>query len=555
MDQLSLDGFETSVDACQTSMSHLTFLAGNRASSNGKDPIRRATGRFYTPELIGRHLARRVAGHLPQGRNILLIDPFCGDGRLIEWLLDFATGTEGRWRVALWDSDAEAVPRAVERVRAAARRARRHVRVEPFVGDTFARAADIDATYDVVMTNPPWELLKPDRREIAHLSQEHAADYVSALRAFDARLVRAYPAAQPSRRFAGWGTNLARVGTDAALRLLAPGGVCGVVSPSSLFADSNSERLRRRIFDEFDVDEIAYYPAEARLFDGVDVPCATFVARRRQGYRVAPRLTRFTPQARPEQSRRIAFSRAVLAESGFVLPIAFGATGIALLSELASRGFPRFRELEAEGTVWAGRELDETRKERYLASTGEHAFLKGVNIRRFGICRAPTQYVDPEHVRLPSTVRYPRLAWRDVSRPNQRRRVQATLIPPGWVTGNSLGVAHLRNGDDLVALSALLAILSSIPFEYQLRSILSTGHVSLSSVRQVRLPRLDPASVRVLGKLAVEAMDGSESAEQILEVEAARAYGIDREEWALMLGEFSKLTDKETNALLAAWDR
>jgi Alw26I/Eco31I/Esp3I family type II restriction m6 adenine DNA methyltransferase len=558
MNQLKL--IEQAEQRGPNSMDHVAVLNGHGAlPQNGKSLLRRATGQFYTHELIGRHLARGIVAQLPEleaRREIRIIDPFCGDGRLIVWFLEEASraGVTTRSRVTLWDCDEAAVAHAVAKVQAAAQRLGLHIAIDHIVGDSFTLAAPNESPgpYDVVITNPPWELVKPDRRELARVDDVTAAAYLSALRAFDRRLRDDYPDAQPTRRFAGWGTNLARVGTDLALRLVTAQGICGVVSPSSLFADSNSEVLRARLFNEMVVSEITYFPAEARLFESVDVPCLTFVASRRPSAMVAPVLTRFDCDRRIEDRTRIRVSKDRLRELGYVVPVSLGARGLTLLDAMA--GLPRFASLEGQHRegLWAGRELDETRKERYLTGTSEHPFAKGVNVCRFGITRKPALHVDPSRVQLPPSVRHPRLVWRDVSRPNQKRRVQATLIPPGWVTGNSLGVGLFRD-NNLLRLASLLALMSSIPFEYQLRSMLSTGHISLSTVRRVHLPRLSEPLVERLGALAVAVMDGCPTAEAELEVEVARFYGLDKESWATMFDAFPKLAERERVGLLEGW--
>jgi len=224
------------------------------------------------------------------------------------------------------------------------------------------------------------------------------------------------------------------------------------------------------------VREIASFPAEARLFDGMDMPCISLVARRRRPVQVAPIVTVFDSAGRLAESRRAHIPWAQLEENDFIIPVVLGAAGIELLSLF--HDLPRLSSLEGQGSqeLWAGRELDETGRKRFVSSEGSHPFLKGGNIRRFGLLKTPTEFVD--RALVPSSARFARLAWRDVSRPSQKRRVIATVIPAGWVCGNSLGVAYFRD-NDLARLSALLGIFSSLAFEYQLRSVLSTGHVSL----------------------------------------------------------------------------
>jgi Alw26I/Eco31I/Esp3I family type II restriction m6 adenine DNA methyltransferase len=533
-------------------------IAQMSPGSSPKSLSRRLNGRFYTHEVIGRYLSREVGlviGKAPSPRRTV-VDPFAGDGRLVSWLLEETQEacSDEEWSVELWDSDSGPLREAARAVEATATRLGRRVSVQVRCWDTFEKARSLARRFGVVITNPPWEQVKPDRRDLLGLPQSAREEYVSALKGWSSALARAYPASAPAKRFAGWGMNLARVGTEIALQLTTEDGVCAIVSPASFLADTNSETLRREMFARRTIVAVGHFPAEARLFDGVDVPCIAFVACSGLGRRGSAAISRFDSNASLLERRPVRVDRGWLEANGWVLPVAFGAAGIELLRGLAH--LPCVQDEELSGRIWAGRELDETNKERYLLSRGEHPFLKGVNVRRFGLAQEPATYVDVEKVRLPKSVAHPRLVWRDVSRPTQKRRLHATLIPPGWVTGNSLGVAHLRSSskDVLHSLAALLGVFNSMVFEYQLRNMLSTGHISLSSVRRVRLPRLSSADEAKIAEMTLNALESRDGAEPLLEVAVAHAYGLDESGWALIVDSYTRLAQAEREALRSAWE-
>ena len=184
----------------------------------------------------------------------------------------------------------------------------------------------------------------------------------------------------------------------------------------------------------------------------------------------------------PEEWRR-------LDENSFIVPLQFGLTVMRM--QAAWQHLPKFNEIEsheADG-LWAGRELDETGHKKFLAKTGDYLFMKGRMVKRFGIAESPTRFVGRGGPRIPKSADHHRLVWRDVARPNQKRRMHATIIPPGIVTGNSLNVAYFRDGN-LLRLKALLAVMNSLVFEAQVRSRLATAHISLGTVREVHIPHL-----------------------------------------------------------------
>jgi Alw26I/Eco31I/Esp3I family type II restriction m6 adenine DNA methyltransferase len=527
---------------------HAKLLRENGWFNNEqKNLLRRVTGRFYTPETIGKHLCeavvRAAVRSYASANRINIVDPFCGDGRLIAWFLEFAKSecalNTAKWVVHLWDSDAKAVRDAVRRVDAAGKRLGASVSVEPHCWDTFPAAANWFDTFDIVLTNPPWDTLKPDRRELQTLGKTKSRLYIAELRAEREVLAQLFPLAQPSVRFAGWGTNLSRCGTELAIRLGRRGGIIGVVSPASLMADQVSERLRSWIINQHELIDLACFPAESRLFEDVDQPSLTMVLRRDGQFSNMLRLTIYDERCQPNTRPAYALDAQYLRSVGYRLPLQFGFSGLRLLSKL--QPFPTFASLEAKngGSLWAGRELDETGHVDFLKSRGQYFFAKGRMIGRFGVTEQPTLYVCPQTgPAIPKSADHWRIAWRDVSRPSQQRRMHATLIPPGWVTGNSLSVAYFKD-DNRVRLKALLAVLNSYAFELQVRAFSATAHVSLGTVRGVRVPSLDNQELtNRLARLADRCLRRYPESYPNYETSVADAYGLSAAEFSELVAMF-----------------
>lgn len=526
--------------------------------SNSKDLLTRSTGRFYTPEFIGRRLADVVAqtAQLEDRSRISVVDPFCGDGRLVGWLLESVSARGGagprRWRIELWDCDAVALDAARERVLDLAVRLDEQVEVRTVLGDTFAYAPYRLGQFTVCITNPPWEVLKPDRRELKELSAHEAKEYIEMLRVQSKRLAEGYPLSTPKRRFAGWGMNLARAGTEAALRLTTSKGVCGIVSPASLLADQMSKSLRSWIFEKHAVQDIAYYVAEAKLFEKVDQPSVTLVASPGKMIHRPPELFTYNRDLQEEQVRFGSQEWHSLQSDGYVFPLQFGLGLLTLRSRWDD--LPRFADLEggSRGSLWAGRELDETGHKRFLDDDGDYLFVKGRMVSRFRMCEPPRYYVRRGARRIPPSADHYRLAWRDVARPNQKRRVQAAIVPPGMVTGNSLHVAYFKD-DDIERLKALLAVVNSFVFEAQVRMNLATAHVSLGVVREAHVPSLDDRALTAeLARLVDQCEEGDETALTTVEVRVAQMYGLLREDFALLLSAFEKVGEEAKTVLLSS---
>ena len=161
-------------------MKHLDSLPSTQSQVvNGKSLLARATGRFYTPNEVGVRLARYVARNLSAARTLRIADPFCGDGRLLKWLmealLECGYPTKSRIEITGWDIDDAACRKARETLTAFVEERGLKATIQIEATDTFAVSAQHSASFDCVITNPPWEALKPDRRELDALDERTGA--------------------------------------------------------------------------------------------------------------------------------------------------------------------------------------------------------------------------------------------------------------------------------------------------------------------------------------------------------------------------------------------
>ena len=512
---------------------------------NGKTLAERLAGRFYTPRQLADDLAEQMISAIDASSlmQISATDPFCGDGRLVIALLNAASKrprlVKLQWLVELRDRETAAAKDAAERVKAMASLLGMRVRTRVIVGDTFE--SDLSPRFDLIITNPPWELLKPDSRELQHLSPSGANRYKEDLRATSRQLDVRFPDARAENAWGGWGTNLARCGWDLCLRIARSSGIVGIILPATIMGDQSSTAMRRKAFGTNKLVDAAVYPSEARLFERVDQPVVALTMR--SGGRVSGngRIRSFDADRLQSGEQAIKLNKSAMEARGWTIPVSRPSGADELMAKFT--GLPTLHAWEGEGAsdLWLGRELDETRIVDKVIIGSRHPFIKGRMIGRHGVVEHPTMSVRPSLCAGFHSASRPRAVWRDVARATSKRRMIGTVIPAGWVAGNSLHVACYRDGDaDRTA--ALHALLSSFVVEAQVRARLTTGHMSLGVVRRARMPVLDGRLIEQLSSLARSAMNGGgASVEHRLEIAVAKAYDFNRDDLARLLDDFPKL--------------
>lgn len=206
---------------------------------------RKRHGTWFTPIALALPTARRallplLAGEHAGERPLRICDPAVGGGTFLLGALAALRerGAAHRAHLTGLDVDAEAARLAALAVHEAGDAA--HVDVRR--GDGLLELAP--ASFDCVLTNPPWETLQ---------SGADSASRIAALR--------------PHFRHQGRGKLFTyRLFVERAVQLVRPGGRLGLIVPASLWFDRDAEPLRRLLLDACDWQWLFGFENRAKVF-------------------------------------------------------------------------------------------------------------------------------------------------------------------------------------------------------------------------------------------------------------------------------------------------
>ena len=181
---------------------------------------------------------------------------------------------------------------------------------------------------------------------------------------------------------------------------------------------------------------------------------------------------------------------------------------------------------------------------RLISETIIQLIQKGYMVDRYSFV-GDGLFLNENIVQAPDSTNMYKIVWRDVSRDSQVRRIKATLLPPGYICGNSLGVIYGKE-DALPYMKMLLAIMNSLIYEFQARSLLVSNHVSAGVVKQIHVPEpiIDDEIIRL-----VDSQLAGNNVERELEVRTALLYNLSSDEYESVVSSFG-ITDEEKQQLV-----
>ncbi len=450
-----------------------------------------------------------------------------------------------KYEQATWDDKTEEIGRPKKHAVTA-----EHIdRLHPFHwGFEFDKILNEKGGFDAIVTNPPWDILKPQDKEFFMRYSDVISKNKMSITEFDSQksqymhnqeIRRAYLnylsefphvtkyfktapeySNQSSRVFGkrtGTDANLYKLFVERCYHLLRKGGLCGIVIPSGIYSDLGSTGLRKLLFENTTVTGLFCFENRKEVFEGVHRSFKFSLLT----YKKAGSTSKF-PAAfmRHEASDLERFPDSVgmnicVDNVRLMFPetLAIMELKSDIEFEIAAKmaRYPRFGdETAGHWSIRLMREFDMTLDKglfKYESRAGRLPLYEGKMIHQFNHKFAgPTRWVDETEGRasivgreesldvVPDYKKY-RLAHRAIARSTDERTMIATILPKNVFYGNSL-YASRRPAHGSVELY-VLSFLNSFCTDYYLRQLVS-ANLNLTFIYQLPVPRLTKEDAQFL---------------------------------------------------------
>ncbi len=407
-------------------------------------------------------------------------------------------------------------------------------------GFEFDKVLNERGGFDAIITNPPWEIFKPNAKEFF---QEHS-DLVTkkkmtihdfekeqtkllkddALRIAWLEYLSSYPHVSAFYRKspqyrnqisivngkkAGSDINIYKLFTEQCFNLLRPGGECGIVIPSGIYTDLGTKQLRQMFFDQTQVTGLFCFENRKMIFENVDSRFKFVVLTFGKSGQTASFPAAFMRhdvaelQGFPQQGAidmSVELIRRLSPDSLSVMEFK-NEMDVTIAQKMSA--FPMLGEkMEDKWNLVLGNEFHMTGDSRLFRTSPDNGCLplyEGKMIwqfdHRFG---EPRYWVDEKDGRkaivgrsvddaeLLGYQQY-RMGHRSVASSTNERTMIAAILPVNVFFGHSINAQRApMRGDDMLFVTSLL---NSFIVDYSLRSSVS-ANLTMFFIYQLPVPRL-----------------------------------------------------------------
>lgn len=388
--------------------------------------------------------------------------------------------------------------------------------------------------FDVLLMNPPWESLRQARSDAAmDRARRRALERLELAETLDPVLPPLFTAQGRGDR------NLAKMFIELAPHLLRSGGRLGAVLPAAFGSDDGMAGLRRLLFRHMALDRWTTFENIKRYFN-IDTryKFGLLTGTRSDAGTTAIHVRAFCSDPRETSAPHVRLEGAQIAHIGGpdrMIPEVVSASERDAIACALLCG-TSFFDGGALGTVEYRREVDLTLGRTgnlfwHVDDTPPHRFgelplgdtrhlvpvMEGRMVGQYDCFQKswvegrgrralwrsngnlPVDRCRPQYVTYRQPQHPHRIAICDVTSATNARTVHATLVPEGWVCGNTAPVLQFKSNE---AALAALAVLNSMAFDWIARRIVGGLHLNRFYLARMAWPRLKAADVTRLAGCA-----------------------------------------------------
>ncbi len=350
----------------------------------------------------------------------------------------------------------------------------------------------IDKGFDLIATNPPYLLLKPDRR-LGDPANKKILDLIN-----DVKKSRYFELSEGI-------PNLYKLFVEVIAKdWVARDGIVSLLIPSSILKDRQSSKLRSYLLQEFAIGTILELPESARIFENVGQSFVAFSALKGQKSNSVVVLT-LDKNLTAEQKSAVDLGR-LKALTGSSAIGQITKTDMDLLSQF--EGMPKLSEYP--NVVNLRGELDISLDSKLVSESKDGIrIVYGNNIGLFQVGNSG-KYASTEILARPKGQysKRDRIVCQQISNKSSTRRLKWGHISPYTIVANSCNFVALDpesiHGEASIDLYFLLGVLNSNLMNKRFKILSSNNHISNWELSNLPIYALNSASASTISKLAEE---------------------------------------------------
>lgn len=424
--------------------------------------------------------------------------------------------------------------------------------------------------FDLLVMNPPYDLLKPNRLEYARLygSRDVSAIGFENFKRILNEEVEFYRKSGHYSLAISNVLNLYKLMLERALCITSPHGMLGFIVPSTLLCDESAAQLRKEILNNYKIEGIFDFLEAARVFSGVSqAVCIMIINKSLRGdcIPLAMNLTQIKDLQRTTPA--VISMDWVKDSSGFRIP-KVTETGWKILKKIHVNpklsDIPWILNLRGEVDLTLYKDCLSTKDTGY-------PLVRGIDISRYVLkrgCRNKESFIHKEKFldMLGNSIKAKhiedrRIAGQQISNMMQRWRLKFCMVEAGTFLGNSCNYIYIKeeqNNRESLYLY-LLALLNSTLLNWRFKLTSTNNHVSNTELGMLPIKLIDTSNAleRRIFNLIVERVkniveNGISDFDAQIEAAVFFLYGLTVDEVKFVL-DSERATDQEARNVLEAF--